>query len=118
MIGKDKLFTLIEKVMAQSKADQTEAVFVGSSTGLTRFANSFIHQNVAETENKVYFRAAVGKKLGVASTTSMNVARFTETTTALPQNRHTTRRVSISASPVSRPSRSAPHWRPCTSQGH
>jgi PmbA protein len=73
MIGKDRLFTIIEKVMAQSKADQTEAVFIGSSSGLTRFANSYIHQNVAETENKVYFRVAVGKKLGVASTTSMSL---------------------------------------------
>ena len=73
MIGKDKLFSTLEKVMAQSRADQTEAVFVGSSMGLTRFANSYIHQNVAETNNKVYFRAAVGKKLGVASTNSMSL---------------------------------------------
>lgn len=73
MIGKDKIFTTIEKVMAQSKADQTEAVFLGSSTGLTRFANSFIHQNVAETVNRIYFRVAVGKQLGVASTTSFSV---------------------------------------------
>ena len=71
MIGKDKLFTMLEKVMAGSKADQTEVVFSGSSVGLTRFANSFIHQNVAENNNTVYFRVALGKKLGVASTTSL-----------------------------------------------
>lgn len=71
MIGKDKIFSTLEKVMADSKADQTEAVFSGSSVGLTRFANSFIHQNVAETNATVYFRVAIGKKLGVASTTSM-----------------------------------------------
>jgi PmbA protein len=73
MIGKDKLFTTLEKVIAQSKADQTEVVFLGSSVGLTRFANSYIHQNVAETKNTVYFRVAIGKKLGVASTTSMSL---------------------------------------------
>lgn len=73
MTGKDKIFTTLEKIMANSKADQTEAVFVGSSTGLTRFANSYIHQNVAETSTKVYFRVAIGKKLGVASTTSFSL---------------------------------------------
>ncbi|HEQ98451.1 MAG TPA: TldD/PmbA family protein [candidate division Zixibacteria bacterium] len=73
MIGKDRLFTTLEKVMADSKADQTEAVFLGSSVGLTRFANSHIHQNVAETNTTVYFRVAMGKKLGVASTTSMSL---------------------------------------------
>ncbi len=73
MIGKDKLYTTLEKVMANSKADQIEAVFLGSSTGLTRFANSHIHQNVAENNTTVYFRVAIGKKLGVASTTSMSL---------------------------------------------
>ncbi|NIP42784.1 MAG: hypothetical protein GWO41_14895, partial [candidate division Zixibacteria bacterium] len=73
MIGRDKLFTTLEKVMANSRADQTEAVFLGSSIGLTRFANSHIHQNVAETNSTVYFRVAIGKKLGVASTTSMSL---------------------------------------------
>ena len=54
MIGKDRLFTTLEKVMADSKADQTEAVFLGSSVGLTRFANSHIHQNVAETLSLIH----------------------------------------------------------------
>ncbi len=73
MIGKDKIFSAIEKVMANSRADQTEAVFLGSSNGLTRFANSYIHQNVAENSTRVSFRVAIGKKLGVASTTSMTI---------------------------------------------
>lgn len=71
MIGQDKVFTLLEKVMAASKADQTEAVLVGSNSGLTRFANSYIHQNVAVDDVKVYFRVAVGKKLGTASCNSL-----------------------------------------------
>ncbi len=73
MIGQDKLFTTIEKVLAASKADQTEAVVTGSNKGLTRFANSFIHQNVALEDTKVTFRAAIGSKIGVASCNSFTL---------------------------------------------
>jgi len=71
MIGKEKLFAKLEKVLAQSKADQTEIVFIGSESALTRYANSYIHQNVAENNSRIYFRSVVGKRVGVASTNSL-----------------------------------------------
>lgn len=71
MIGKDKIFSTLGKALDKSPAEQTEAVFVGTSSGLTRYANSYIHQNVYESTTKIYFRVAVGKRVGVASTTSM-----------------------------------------------
>jgi len=70
MIGKDRIFSTLEAILKKSPAEQTEAVFIGNSFGLTRYANSTIHQNVAETDSKVYFRTSVGKKMGVASTNS------------------------------------------------
>ncbi len=70
MIGKDKLFTLFEKVANSSKADQTEIVYIGGQSGLTRFANSTIHQNVNEDNNRIYIRVVKGKKIGVATTNS------------------------------------------------
>jgi len=70
MIGQDKIFTMIEKIMASSKADQTEAVVLGDSSSLTRFANSYIHQNVAVDNAKVSFRVAVDNKIGTASCNS------------------------------------------------
>jgi predicted Zn-dependent protease len=71
MIGKEKLFSLFEKVARGSKADETEIAYVGTSSGLTRFANSIIHQNVNETNAKVLIRVILGKKIGVASTNSL-----------------------------------------------
>ncbi len=68
MTGKDKIFSVLEPILKKSGADQAEAVFVGSNSGLTRYANSIIHQNVAENNSRVYFRVALGKKIGVAST--------------------------------------------------
>jgi len=71
MIGQDKLFTLFEKVAKSSKADETEIVFIGSNNGLTRYANSTIHQNVNVSNARILIRTAIGKKIGVASTNSL-----------------------------------------------
>ncbi|MFH1688524.1 MAG: TldD/PmbA family protein [bacterium] len=60
--------------MASSKAEQAEALYVGRQSGLTRYANSHIHQNVYEDNRKIYFRSAVGQKVGVASTNSLALA--------------------------------------------
>ncbi|NIM97598.1 MAG: TldD/PmbA family protein [candidate division Zixibacteria bacterium] len=70
MIGKDNILSLLSSVLAKSEADETEAVYIGGESGLTRFANSTIHQNVSERNSRVYFRTALGKKIGVASTNS------------------------------------------------
>lgn len=70
MIGKDRILSTLEGIVKRSPAEQTEAVFIGNTSSLTRYANSTIHQNVAETDSKVYFRTFVGKRMGVASTNS------------------------------------------------
>jgi PmbA protein len=70
MIGKDRIIDTLDLVLKKSEADQTEAVYIGGESGLTRFANSVIHQNVFEVNSKVYIRACLGKKIGVAATNS------------------------------------------------
>lgn len=70
MIGKDRIISTLNDVIKKSSADQTEAVYIGGENALTRYANSIIHQNVSETNSKIYFRAISGKKIGVASTNS------------------------------------------------
>ena len=71
MIGKDKLFSIFEKVAKSGKADEIEITYLGNNTGLTRFANSTIHQNVNESDAHVLIRTVIGKKIGVASTNSI-----------------------------------------------
>ncbi len=56
----DKLLRLADA------ADQVEAVISSVETGLTRFANNGIHQNVSEDSVHVNLRAVVGQKVGVA----------------------------------------------------
>jgi PmbA protein len=71
MIGQEKLFARLEKVLSQSKGDATEILFVGEEKGLTRYANSAIHQNVYENNARIIVRLVVGKKIGVASGNSL-----------------------------------------------
>ncbi|MBI3914555.1 MAG: TldD/PmbA family protein [Chloroflexi bacterium] len=72
MLGPEKIKELTTQVFALSKADQTEVLVTASERALTRFANSYIHQNVAETNAEVRVRVVYGKKIGVASTNDLS----------------------------------------------
>lgn len=67
MLGEARTIELMKKVISLTEADQAEALVMSETTGLTRFANSTIHQNVFEKDAVIYLRAAIGKKIGVAS---------------------------------------------------
>jgi PmbA protein len=49
-------------------ATQAEALVTAEESALTRFANSEIHQNVAETNAQLNLRFVIGQRVGVAST--------------------------------------------------
>ena len=62
---------LAERALAHALregASEAEALVMREDAALTRFANSQIHQNVAETNVLVNLRFVVGKRVGVAST--------------------------------------------------
>ena len=56
----------------QHGADQVEVLYLGEDSALTRFANSEIHQNVAESNASVNVRMVFGKRVGVASTNRLD----------------------------------------------
>jgi len=64
--------TLLQKVLGYSQAEQTEVLYLGTESALTRFANNYIHQNVSESNAELHVRAVVGKKIGVASTNRLD----------------------------------------------
>ncbi|MDH4223594.1 MAG: TldD/PmbA family protein [candidate division Zixibacteria bacterium] len=70
MIGKEKIFDTLSSVLKKSMADQSEVLLISGESGLTRYANSFIHQNVSERNARIIFRVAKGKKIGICSTNS------------------------------------------------
>ena len=65
MPGEKALKNLADRVMAMSQADQTEVVIFAPHSALTRFANSYIHQNVEQSDVDIRVRAVVGKKIAV-----------------------------------------------------
>jgi len=60
---------------------EAEVVVSGGLSSLTRFANSFIHQNVADEGYEVALRVAVDGKVNAATTTSLeNLEGFVDST--------------------------------------
>jgi PmbA protein len=72
MLGEEKIREITAKMLTLSQADQTEVLVFSDDSQLTRFANSYIHQNVAERDVHVRVRAVVGKRIGVASTNDLS----------------------------------------------
>lgn len=72
MLGPEKIREITNQVLSFSKAEQTEVVFQGTDSALTRFANSAIHQNVAESDTQVRVRVIYGKKTGVSSSNDLS----------------------------------------------
>jgi len=64
MLSERKMKDLAHAALAASRADQTKVVLMARRGGLTRFANSAIHQNVSEENVKIQVRCVVGKRVG------------------------------------------------------
>ena len=78
MIGKAQAKKLTSLVFKASRADQVEVLLYGYNQALTRFANNYIHQNVNESNISVGIRSIFGKKIGSASTNSLDPKRIQE----------------------------------------
>jgi PmbA protein len=81
-----------ERAVALAKAagaDEVEAVVSADEARLTRFANSEIHQNVAETNESMNLRVAIGRRVGVASSNRLDdegLRRLADTAVAIARN--------------------------------
>ena len=73
LLGERRLRTLLGGALSACRAaDQAEAVILTEDSALTRFASNTIHQNVAERNASVRIRAVSGKRIGVATTNSLD----------------------------------------------
>ncbi len=93
MIGEKEAKKLCNEVM-QRMGDEAAEVFLSvDDQYLTRFANNYIHQNVAERNTTLTVKAVLGKRSGVATTNRMDsealdevVARAKSNAQASPEN--------------------------------
>lgn len=72
MLGEKQFRKLADYVLSKSTADQTEVLLQAGDSALTRFANSYIHQNVAESDAAVRLRVVIGRRTGVATTNDLS----------------------------------------------
>ena len=83
---------IAERAVALAEAaggEEIEALVSADQAQLTRFANSEIHQNVAETNGSLNLRVAIGKRVGVASSNRLDdegLRRLAETAVAIARN--------------------------------
>lgn len=72
---------MIEKLKQSlnlSDADQTEILLYNERMGLTRFANSVIHQNLIRNSNLLNTRLIYGKRIGTSRTTRFDPEKMRE----------------------------------------
>jgi PmbA protein len=78
VIGEERIRELTADLLRYSTADQTEVIVTGDELALTRFANSAIHQNVLESDAEVRVRVALGKRIGVATSNTLDPFKLRE----------------------------------------
>ena len=75
-VGSEReVLALAERVLgyaAAEGAEQAEVLYMGEESALTRFANSEIHQNVAESSATLNMRIVFGRRIGVARTNRLD----------------------------------------------
>ena len=72
MLTKDEARSILDKAMATSVANETEARIGSYRSSLTRFAENHIHQNVSEDSIHFSVNAVLGKRMGSASTSKLD----------------------------------------------
>ena len=103
----DDLRQVTARVIDGSPAEQTEVILTESDSSLTRFANSEIHQNVAEHGVSVRVRVVADGRVGVASTNQVDDASLKEVLArAVESARHQPRRDDVP--PLAPPAEVAP----------
>lgn len=72
MLGKAGALDILKAAIAAADADAVQASLTIGESGLTRFANSSIHQNVQEKNAELAVKAVVGKRIGYAATNRLD----------------------------------------------
>lgn len=72
MFGRNRALELLHSVLSLVPADEAEATLLIEDHALTRFADSVIHQNVAQKNTRLAVRAVVGGGVGMAQTNRLD----------------------------------------------
>ena len=86
MLNKSQAQEILKKALDFSTADQTEVVLMGEQLGLTRFAESVIHQNISREKTQLVVTTVKDKKIGIATTGDISRLGIEEVVTSAYQS--------------------------------
>ncbi len=72
MLGRKKAEEICEDVLRRAGQDPAEVLLHFENQNLTRFANNYIHQNVAERNATLIVRVLRGKRMGLATSNRLD----------------------------------------------
>ncbi len=78
MLGQEMLLEKATELVGRSSADETQVLIHAGDSQLTRFAENTIHQNVAISNVRVQVQMTLGRRVGLATTNSLDADRLTE----------------------------------------
>jgi len=78
MKTKENILNSLATALNAVTADQVEVGIENHEMGVTRFANSIIHQNIVKEVDNLWGRVILGKKIGGTSLTSLDKERITQ----------------------------------------
>lgn len=73
MRGKEEILNILKKGLEYSSGDEVELLYLGKESSLTRYANSYIHQNVKESNSIIRVRVVKNKKIGFVETNNLTL---------------------------------------------
>ena len=82
LLGKETALELAERILSMSPGELTEVSVRGGVSRLTRFSDNYVHQNVSEAGHTATVRVIFGKKIGTASTNSLDEESLREAVAA------------------------------------
>ena len=91
LTGKEKLLEIANNILKLCDSDQAEVMVSASKGSLTRFANSYIHQNMSVVSANVTIRIIKGQKIGIAAVNSLEenaIKKAIKTATELADLQH------------------------------
>jgi len=71
MRGKEEILNVLKNGLKFSSGDEIELLYLGRESSLTRYANSYIHQNVKEGNSQIRVRVIKNKKIGFVETNNL-----------------------------------------------
>ncbi|HDS09232.1 MAG TPA: hypothetical protein ENN73_03305, partial [Firmicutes bacterium] len=79
MVDKKRFQKIVKFIFKNSRAEDIQIFYSSNVSYLTRLANSYIHQNVHENDERLVVNSIFGKKTGVATTRDLSEKNIVKT---------------------------------------